>query len=75
MSGVIYLKVVPSLDNNQGAINYFLNGADYEDSRSTELIHQSDLGDIVLLPSSLHHSTIPFTTETERTIVSFVLVP
>ena len=75
LSGVIYLKVVPSLDNNQGAIKFSLNGADYEDSRSTELIHQPELGDIVLFPSSLHHSTIPFTTETERTIVSFDLVP
>ena len=75
LSGVIYLKVVPPLDNNQGAIKFSLNGADYEDSRSTELIHQPELGDIVLFPSSLHHSTIPFTTETERAIVSFDLVP
>jgi len=40
-----------------------------------KLIHQPKLGDIVFFPSSLHHRTVPFTTDTERIIVSFDLKP
>ena len=75
LSGVIYLKVVPSLENNEGAIEFGLNGATYTDDNSPKIIHQPEAGDIVLFPSSLHHSTIPFTTDTDRIIVSFDLLP
>jgi tetratricopeptide (TPR) repeat protein len=75
LSGVIYLKVVPSLENNEGAIEFGLNGATYTDDNSPKVIHQPESGDIVLFPSSLHHSTIPFTTDTDRIVVSFDLAP
>jgi hypothetical protein len=75
LSGVIYLKVVPSLENNEGAIEFGLNGATYTDDNSPKVIHQPEAGDIVLFPSSLHHSTIPFTTDTDRIVVSFDLAP
>jgi hypothetical protein len=75
LSGVIYLKVVPSLENNEGAIEFGLNGATYTDDNSPKVIHQPEAGDIVLFPSSLHHSTIPFTTDTDRIVISFDLAP
>jgi len=75
LSGVIYLKVVPSLENHEGAIEFSLNGEYYHDADSPSFIHQPELGDIVFFPSSLHHRTIPFTTDTDRIIVSFDLAP
>ena len=75
LSGVIYLNVVPSLEQNEGAIEFSLNGKNYSDINSPKLIHQPQLGDIVLFPSSLHHRTIPFTTDMDRIIISFDLVP
>ena len=75
LSGVIYLKVVPPLDNNEGAIEFSLNGENYSNINSPQLIHQPKLGDIVLFPSSLYHRTIPFSTETDRIAISFDLKP
>ena len=39
------------------------------------MTYQPEVGDIVFFPSSLHHKTIPFTTDADRIIVSFDLVP
>jgi Flp pilus assembly protein TadD len=75
LSGVIYLKVVPSLDKNEGAIEFSLNGEYYSNVNSSKVIYQPKLGDIVFFPSSLHHRTIPFSTNTDRIIVSFDLKP
>ena len=75
LSGVIYLKVVPPLGKHEGAIEFSLNSPNYSDPRSPNLMHQPELGDIVFFPSSLHHRTIPFTTDTDRIIISFDLMP
>ena len=75
LSGVIYLKVVPGLKKNEGAIEFSLNGNHYFDANSPKIIYQPNVGDIVLFPSSLHHRTIPFSTDNNRMIVSFDLVP
>ncbi len=75
LSGVIYLKVVPSLGKDEGAIEFSLNGANYSNVNSPKLTYQPEVGDIVFFPSSLHHRTIPFTTDTDRIIVSFDLMP
>ena len=75
LSGVIYLKVVPSMDKSEGAIEFSLNGENYSDINSSKLTYQPELGDIVFFPSSLHHRTIPFLTDTDRVIVSFDLKP
>ena len=74
LSGVIYLKVVPSLGKDEGAIEFGLNGKDYRDSNLPSLIFQPKIGDMIFFPSSLHHRTIPFSTETERITVSFDLM-
>ncbi len=75
LSGVIYLKVVPTLGKDEGAIEFGLNGKRYSHVDSPKVIYQPKLGDIVFFPSSLHHRTIPFTTDKERIIISFDLVP
>ena len=75
MSGVIYLKVVPPLDKSEGAIEFSLNGKNYSNPNSPKLTYQPKVGDIVFFPSSLHHRTIPFTTNEDRIIVSFDLGP
>ena len=75
LSGVIYLKVVPPLGKNEGAIEFSLNGANYSNLNSPEFTYQPKVGDIVLFPSSLHHRTIPFSTDTERIVLAFDLMP
>jgi uncharacterized protein (TIGR02466 family) len=74
LSGVIYLKVVPSLGKDEGAIEFSLNGDRYSNINSSKLTHHPEVGDIVFFPSSLHHKTIPFTTDSDRIIVSFDLI-
>ncbi len=75
LSGVIYLKVVPPLDNDEGAIEFSLNGPNYSNIDSPQLIHNPEAGDIVLFPSSLHHRTIPFSTDKDRIVIAFDLIP
>ena len=75
LSGVIYLKLVPALEKNEGAIEFGLNGAFYSDVKSPKVIYQPKLGDIILFPSSLHHKTIPFSTDTDRISIAFDLMP
>ncbi len=75
LSGVIYLKVVPSLGKDEGAIEFSLNGPNYSNLNSPQLIHQPEAGDMVLFPSSLYHRTIPFSTNTDRIVIAFDLVP
>ena len=75
LSGVIYLKVVPPLGKNEGAIEFSLNNKNYSDLNASKLIHQPKLGDMVFFPSSLPHRTIPFTTDKDRITISFDLMP
>ena len=75
LSGVIYLKVVPPLDNNEGAIRFSLNGETYSNAKSPDFTYQPNVGDLVLFPSSLHHRTIPFSTATDRIVIAFDLIP
>ena len=75
LSGVIYLKVVPSLGKDEGAIEFSLNSKHYSDVNSPSLTFRPEVGDMVFFPSSLHHRTIPFTTDTDRVIFSFDLKP
>ena len=75
LSGVIYLKVVPSFKKNEGAIEFSLNGEHYYDANSPKVMYPPKIGDIVLFPSSLHHRTIPFSADTDRISIAFDLVP
>ena len=75
LSGVIYLKVVPSLGNDEGAIEFSLNLPNFPNINSPKLIHHPEAGDIVFFPSSLYHRTIPFSTDTDRIVIAFDLMP
>ena len=75
LSGVIYLKVVPSLGKDEGSINFSLNSKQYHHVNSPCLTIQPEEGDIVFFPSSLHHKTIPFTADVNRITFSFDLIP
>ena len=75
LSGVIYLKVVPSLDKNEGGIIFTLTSSTESDTRLPKVIHNPEVGDMILFPSSLYHGTIPFSTDTDRIVVSFDLKP
>ena len=75
LSGVIYLKLIPSLGKDEGAIEFTLDGEHYYDVNSRKLTFQPEVGDMVFFPSSLHHKTIPFTTDADRISVSFDLMP
>ena len=75
LSGVIYLKVVPPLSENEGAIEFSLNSKNYFNVNAPKLTYQPQLGDIIFFPSSLHHRTIPFSTDTERMVIAFDLLP
>jgi len=73
LSGVIYLKVVPSLEENEGAIEFGLNSDQYFHENSPNFLYQPKLGDIVLFPSNLHHKTIPFSSNSDRIVIAFDL--
>ena len=77
LSGVVYLKVVKPSLGNEGAIEFSLHGYDLPilDKTYPTRIHQPNIGDIVLFPSSLFHRTIPFTTDEERCVIAFDLIP
>ena len=75
LSGVIYLKVTPHLEKNEGAIEFSLNGERYFDKNLPKIIHQPKEGDMVLFPSTLHHNTIPFTSTEDRITIAFDLIP
>ena len=75
LSGVVYLKVVPSAGENEGAIQFCLGGDQYLDSNSSKVTYNPQAGDIVFFPSSLHHRVLPYTTDTDRIVVAFDLCP
>ena len=72
---ILLLKVVPSLEKNEGAIEFSLDGEYYSDINSPKSIYEPNVGDMIFFPSSLHHRTVPFTTKTDRIIISFDLFP
>jgi len=77
LSGVLYLQVVPSLGQQEGGIEFGLHGDDLTilNNDYPRHVHLPQRGDIVLFPSSLFHRTIPFSTNGDRMIVAFDLMP
>ena len=77
ISGVLYIKTVPSPEKREGAIKFGLHGYNYPiiDQKYPTRFHQPENGDLVLFPSSLFHETIPVIQEVERCVVAFDLVP
>lgn len=75
LSGVIYLQVVPSMDNDEGAIEFCMDGENYSHPGTSRMTYQPLAGDIVLFPSSLNHRTVPFSSDKERIVIAFDLLP
>ena len=75
LSGVIYLKVVPDLGREEGAIEFGLNSPFFSSDKTERYVIHPVEGDILLFPSSLYHRTIPFTADQDRVIVSFDVIP
>ena len=76
LSGVFYLKVPKLLSKNEGSIEFTLSGYDYPpDKNLPNLIHTPKAFDIALFPSSLFHNTIPFSSQEERHVIAFDLIP
>jgi len=73
LSGVVYLKTVDSVHQDEGAIEFSLHGYDLPiiNENLPRKLHRPKRGDIILFPSSLFHRTVPFTEETERCVVAF----
>ena len=67
------------LKGNEGAIKFSLQGFNYpimnKKKGLTTTRHKPQPGDIVLFPSSLFHRTIPFSSQEDRQVIAFDLVP
>jgi len=75
ISGVFYLKVPSKIKNNEAGIQFHLNGDDFIIKNENLPIKtvKPQAGDIVLFPSSLFHSTVPFNSSEERICIAFDL--
>jgi tetratricopeptide (TPR) repeat protein len=77
LSGVIYLKVPEASSNDSGSIKFSLHGYNYPLKQKS--IPSNTLepitGSIILFPSSLYHSTVPFISDDERISLAFDLLP
>ena len=77
LSSSIYLKRPKKNDLNDGDIKFSLDGAGYNNAgkKYPETIVEVSYGDMVVFPSSLFHSTIPFTSNEDRITLAFDIIP
>ena len=77
LSGVIYLNIPKTENFEDGAIKFSLHGYGYPKLKKNipEKIIKPLTGSIVLFPSSLYHSTIPFDSKEERISLAFDILP
>ena len=77
VSGSLYLNMPKNRSNNEGNIKFSLDGGDYPNDNKNypEKIIDIKRGDLVMFPSSLFHSTIPFNSDENRISFAFDLMP
>ena len=77
LSGCFYLKMPKLIKEGEGAINFSLHGYDYPIVNSDIPCYQYSPkeGDLVLFPSSLFHKTLPFSSNQERHVIAFDIIP
>jgi len=75
VSGVFYLQMPNKIKNDEAGIQFHLEGDDFISTKK-DFPKQSIspcVGDIVLFPSSLFHSTVPFSSDEKRICIAFDL--
>tara|TARA_B110000003_G_C16643612_1_gene531132 strand:- start:844 stop:2157 length:1314 start_codon:yes stop_codon:yes gene_type:complete len=77
ISGSIYLNLPQNRNGDEGNIEFSTEGRDYSNDGKffPKKIVDLNLGDIVLFPSSLFHSTIPFNSNQRRITLAFDVIP
>lgn len=77
LSGSIYLELPQNRVQEEGNIKFSTEGMDYptDGKLFPQKIIDLNLGDIVLFPSSLFHSTIPFNSKQKRITLAFDIIP
>ncbi len=77
LSGSLYLSRPPRALNNDGDIVFSLHGSNYptEEKFFENKIVNIERGNIVLFPSSLFHSTLPFNSKEKRVTLAFDIIP
>jgi tetratricopeptide (TPR) repeat protein len=77
ISGCVYLQLPPKQGGHEGSFEYGLDGDEYprlHDDFPTCIIDQA-VGDLVLMPASIFHRTLPFQSDAERVCVAFDVKP
>ncbi len=77
LSGSVYLSIPEEINNNEGCIEFSFEGKDLPDldGRGPKKLYKPIIGDIILFPSSLAHSTTPFKSDKKRICIAFDLNP
>ncbi len=77
VSGSLYLNMPENRSGDEGNIRFSLDGGDYPNDNKDyqEKIVDIKRGDLVMFPSSLFHSTIPFQSNENRISFAFDLIP
>ncbi len=77
ISGSIYLRIPEKEKENEGDIKFSTHGGDYPHDNKIFPSKIVDLkkGNIVMFPSSLFHSTIPFSSNEDRITLAFDVIP
>ncbi|MBL32240.1 MAG: hypothetical protein CMP62_05920 [Flavobacteriales bacterium] len=78
VSGSVYFQIPRNLNKNEAAIKFTCNYENYPKINNKELkekIITLKTGDIVVFPSSLYHSTVPFNSDSRRICYAFDLKP
>ena len=77
LSGSLYINIPEKLSDDSGSIKFSLDGGIYPKKNHDfpEKIVNLETGDIVLFPSSIFHSTIPFSSKKNRITLAFDVRP
>ena len=77
VNGSLYLNVPEELEGSDGNIMFSLDGNQYPKNDKQFSSHILDIktGDLVLFPSSIFHSTIPFSSKKKRVTLAFDVRP
>jgi len=78
VSGSLYLQIPSGTASNEGAINFSVEGPAYPKINKNIVKSKTiniETGDIIMFPSSLFHSTVPFKSSKKRITFAFDLAP